>query len=878
MAHELWRLDQALARLDAERARLDAERTRLLGRRVELVGMLRGARTPAGAGRPVPPPSPLSSPPFPAPPVTPVMPGTPRTEQERRELSARATQNLLLILGGLLLAVAAVVFTVVSWGYLGIGGRAAVLAGATALVLAVPVPLLRRGLTATAETMGALGVAFMVLDGYAARRVGLAGVDRLAQPYYIALVCGLIALVLVLYARFVRLRLPLPIAVVFAQFAVVLPGFELDYPALGCLVAATLDTLLWLRLNRGGTGAAVRRTAAVCAAFAGALGALVGAIEVLMTDGSLSRTLGPSFRLFLFAAAGLIVALLLAARDQPFTRRPQPATAGGGIGGEGPDHGGAPGTGSAGARPPVRGVGRHAIVAAMVAGAAIVVLELAAISVLRYPLESWETGWRLVACMVMSMGLGVAAQAVPERVVRRAVGITATVLAVLWALPMVPGAIAALASPVRRAVLSPWEQADLWFNSEWPSAWPAAPVAALLLAVAAVVIARRFRGGTADQTADHVAEGVALFLAALAVAVAPVAYALPFPLATGVVAGLVVVLAGLAVVDRRRGMATARAVLAGGAGVLAVAWAVADETATLIMLPVLAVVAAAVAVTARVTGFRPHAAALVTALVGAEVLAVCASAGWRAAYAAFPLLAVACLAALAAALLARRTPRPAAATGVEVGAYVLVACGVLLTLPDLRLTSLACAVAGLLAAGTALRRDRRGDRGPLRAAAALLLLSGWLRLGVEDVTTVEAYTVPFSLVLLAFGWWRARKNPGTSSWSAYGPGLSFTMLPSLVAVFVYEDWRRPLLLGGASLAVLLWGARKRLQAPAVVGGLTLVCVVLHELSPWISELVLLLPRWVPIAVGGALLVAVGATYEARKRDVRRLRDVLTRMR
>ena len=39
-----------------------------------------------------------------------------------------------------------------------------------------------------------------------------------------------------------------------------------------------------------------------------------------------------------------------------------------------------------------------------------------------------------------------------------------------------------------------------------------------------------------------------------------------------------------------------------------------------------------------------------------------------------------------------------------------------------------------------------------------------------------------------------------------------------------------------------------------------------------------LPRWVPIALLGLLLFAVGATYEARLNDLRKLGDVLRRMR
>lgn len=181
---------------------------------------------------------------------------------------------------------------------------------------------------------------------------------------------------------------------------------------------------------------------------------------------------------------------------------------------------------------------------------------------------------------------------------------------------------------------------------------------------------------------------------------------------------------------------------------------------------------------------------------------------------------------------------------------------------------------GVLLAGTALRPDRRWAG---YAGTGFLLLASWLRLLASDISVIEAYTVPFSLVLLGFGWWRARGGE-TSSWGAYGPGLVSSLAPSTFALLTGSGWLRPLLLGGVSLAVLLIGARLRLQAPAVLGGLTLAVVALHELAPWIAEVVVLVPRWVPMALGGLLLVAVGATYEARLRDVRRLRGAVGRMR
>ncbi|GAB4000132.1 hypothetical protein GCM10029992_31100 [Glycomyces albus] len=74
----------------------------------------------------------------------------------RSDFSRNSTQTLLLSLGGLLVAAAIIIFTAVAWRNLGDGGRLAVLAAFTAVMLAVPVALLRFGLKATAETFGAL--------------------------------------------------------------------------------------------------------------------------------------------------------------------------------------------------------------------------------------------------------------------------------------------------------------------------------------------------------------------------------------------------------------------------------------------------------------------------------------------------------------------------------------------------------------------------------------------------------------------------------------------------------------------------------------------------------------------------------------------------
>jgi hypothetical protein len=52
----------------------------------------------------------------------------------------------------------------------------------------------------------------------------------------------------------------------------------------------------------------------------------------------------------------------------------------------------------------------------------------------------------------------------------------------------------------------------------------------------------------------------------------------------------------------------------------------------------------------------------------------------------------------------------------------------------------------------------------------------------------------------------------------------------------------------------------------------------HELTSAVSHLAGLVPGWVPIAVSGAVLLSIGATYEARLRNLRALWSAFTSLR
>ncbi|MGZ4597207.1 MAG: hypothetical protein ACXV3V_09805, partial [Actinomycetes bacterium] len=157
--------------------RVSVETATLLQERARLIDQL---RSEARSGRPAPvraaqaaiAPAPAPGLAGPRGPVPPEVLAAPRPEWTRRRV-----QNLLLSLGVALLAVAAVIFLVVSWSLLGIGGRATVMVGCTLLAGGAAAAAHRRGLGSTAEAVSLLTVALALLDAWGAREAGLAGFE-----------------------------------------------------------------------------------------------------------------------------------------------------------------------------------------------------------------------------------------------------------------------------------------------------------------------------------------------------------------------------------------------------------------------------------------------------------------------------------------------------------------------------------------------------------------------------------------------------------------------------------------------------------------------------------------------------------------------------
>ena len=447
--------------------------------------------------------------------------------------------------------------------------------------------------------------------------------------------------------------------------------------------------------------------------------------------------------------------------------------------------------------------------------------------------------------------------------------------------------------------------ADLLVAGDWSTAWWVWGVSALV----AVVAARAARPAPVREV-----------LAAVATVHVGIALVPPAQLtdlgtgATGVVlaaaAALALVVSGVGLRDR-----TGRLGVEGGSGLLAlggvlVAAAVVDVDVVWLVATLLLPAVAAVLVSLLVAD-----RAFLRAVGGvlATVAVVVCIGDWETAVVAWPLAAVL----LGVCALPDDGPpwRDLAASAAAVTAIAS-------TVPVLELVDAPATVASLTvllaalvvgAGASALLDDRRGRRGvELAAVTALLVTVLWaagttslawlallltllgatlvlvsllvpdravlrwvatvplgiayvLRLVASDVGVVEAYTVPFALVLLGAGAWvLLRTEPPRSTVVALGPGLVLGLLPSLPQALLAPTSPRGLALGLVSLAVLALGVRLRWLAPFVAGAVLVGLLLLVQLGP----VAVALPRWILIAAAGVSMLGVGMTWESRVRDGR----------
>ncbi|MFI5726457.1 SCO7613 C-terminal domain-containing membrane protein [Streptomyces cyaneofuscatus] len=829
---------EELALLDRELAQLDARRAHLLTRRAWLVSAL----------QPQAPQAP-NAPRWHTPPVghgwAPGQPWSAAPRAAKPSGPPRSAQNVLLTLGGLLLTVAAIAFTLVSWGSLGIGGRSAVLALVTLAALAAPVVLLRRKLAATAEALAALALVLTLLDVYAVHAVAAPDADGLT---FTAVASAVLAALWAAYGLALgKLHLPLPAAVFFVQWPLLLGAWAAGAPAIvvgwALLVTAVVNgaIALW------GKGLGVRVTAGIGLAVMGSAALLTGLGESLTADGPLGAVL-PGTLLLTAAVAALAGAW--------------------------------------------RAPNGYAQVGGLVAG-------LAAVAAVGGVLRAAVPGtWHVPVYLLCGLALlSVVRAPLPRGAGRGVLAAAGAVVAgaLLWAVPPIA---AVLLGPVE-LVAEVWAGAPDGFRGALGESmrWSESAAAPVVLAVVAGLLGAAYRWWpslvrvaaplvTPGAAARGAAGAGALALGWGTLLLAAAVLGVPYPVAVALETVLVAVLLLVAVRGAEASAAGPEGAAGGGRSAVAVTALVAAvggavsvgllslaaEAATYAVFGALVVLFAAAAL--RTRAVVEQAVFAVAAVVWGTVLTGCAARSLELApHEAAPLLLV--VPAVTVLLGARLRLHPVALPVELAGALgALVAVG--LAVPDAPFLALVLALCGVLAAGAAVRPERRPAAGYV--AAVLFVAATWVRLAASEVSAPEAYTLPVTVPALVVGVLRRRKDPEASSWTAYGPGLAATLLPSLAVAWTDPDWVRPLLLGVAALVITLLGAKYRLQALLLLGGAVLALVTLHELAPYVVQVAGALPRWLPPALAGLLLLAVGATYEQRLRDARKLKDLLGRMR
>jgi hypothetical protein len=179
----------------------------------------------------------------------------------------------------------------------------------------------------------------------------------------------------------------------------------------------------------------------------------------------------------------------------------------------------------------------------------------------------------------------------------------------------------------------------------------------------------------------------------------------------------------------------------------------------------------------------------------------------------------------------------------------------------------------LLAAGAAIAAVhalRPGRRPAAVWAAGEALALVWVQLAAAAVQVPEAYTAPVAVAFLAAALVAHRLGVAQRypSWWVHGPWLLVALAPTVAIALDDPGLVRPL--GGlvAGVLVLVAGAASGRRAPVDIGAVTVAVLGLRQLVPVVAGL----PNWATLGACGLLLLAVGATFEERRRNVATVLD------
>jgi hypothetical protein len=745
----------------------------------------------------------------------------PRFPGPSREWRPELVRGVLLWLGSILVALAAVIFAIVAFIHLGDAGRAGLLAGATVAV-AAGARAARPRLPATADALGGLALALVLVDWYALRRAGVA--EGWSVTAWWALGTALDAAIAAVATRWLPVQ-RLSAAVLAQASAVLAVATVAEAPwtvGVGLALVAAASAAVGARL----AGERAWLPVAIVLGVGSALLELATLVLVVQspTIEDAASAAGPAAALAAMALAPALARASLSVRVD---------------------------------RVALDGLVVVAAAALLASGGALLAAE-------------WRS-WALLAAVAVlgasCVGLG---RLLPGELARGATLAAGAALVV---------GVAGLLGPLLRGLAAPLEWAtDPWTGRLSLEAAGAVerlspaeggldalyPAVVMLLASAgaAGIAAVRLRGSRAVE--PRVA-GIVVSAAAVGV-VALLPLAAGWPLWAALLSTAAGALAGGAgaVLADRGGRSQATRTLAACTPVLvilAVAWALATQSATLALVGLLVPAAAIAAAATRTWWLRGGFAAVSAMAVLGESAATVMSAGGGPAEVGFTVALVAGVVLMAGTLWRRGKVEGPVMESLGLAGFVV---GIPLAGEDARWLAGALTVAVPILLVAALSPARRAYAW-FGAAAAVAATWAWL--AVADVTLVEAYTLPAAGVALLAGAVSRRGHPHRGSWLVFGPGIAIALLPSLGVTIDRGGVARPLLLTGGALLAVLGGARGRLQAPLVLGAFTLLALGVDAVLPVAAQL----PRWVTIGAAGLLLLWLGATTERRIAQLRELR-------
>ncbi len=737
------------------------------------------------------------------------------------EWGVERVRNLLLWTGATLLALSALAFTAVAWTHLGPGGRAALLIAFT-VVSAVMASALRSRLPATAGAFTGLTIALALIDWQVVRRAGVApGMSTKAWwATGTAVVSGLSAGLGRIAApvparRAIALLLPVSAVLAIAANASASWSVALSLAVLAAAMVAALHFVTPRSDDQ--VVAATLRLGAGAVWFGGALYALDAAIEPTR-----------------FVETMLPAAVMLAFTLAPgLAARP------------------APGTFDSIDRVPMA-----FLVFAAVIGAALTLASASLGSIGMLTFAAVFGGFAIVAAPHLASTWSRAAHAAGI-----ASGAAGLVFAVSGAAVAVFGPLAWFAEAwtgntgtrAARVVAGPQTSDAVGLG------WCA--VAILIVTAAALACTSRPRTNARRAFDTQTRRAGAVGFVLLAIALAPIAAGASALVAGAVTAGATALaMLGAAVAARRDDKrALTSGLLVVVTAVPAAGWAALTRTTSIVVLATVLISALAAAAVGRSGWLRAAHAAIGTS-AAITLAAVSMLAGDRTRPSAgFAALIVAGVVMVVGSLARKDT---ADGPVVEIVGATGMIVGVALALPSVTWVGAGLTAMVPLFLVASVRRDRTYTYATSAGAAALG--ATWVWLAGADVKVVEAYTLPAAAIALAVGT-LAWKTGRARSWLNLGPACAIALGPTLALAIARNDDTRAVTVGIAGLAVLLLGARRRLQAPIVLGAITLVALGIDKIGPHAVRL----PRWTVLAIAGALLLWVGTTFERRRDDVQR---------